>query len=312
MKLVSFGERGKEQPGVLSNQNMIIPLSAAMQRWGCPDATMNDVLRVLADVRTRIAELTVTGADAIPMDGVRLGPPVPHPGAVFAVGANYPAHLAEHGAAELPTKPILFAKPTSSITGPFDAIEIPHETAMLDYEIELAVVIGRAGRRISVNTALQHVAGYMIANDVTARDVFLGEADKNPLYLQVLRGKGYDTFCPTGPWLVTADEVGDPRNLRLRLSVNTDLRQDDVCAHMIFDVPTLLASVSEFVTLRPGDVVLTGSPAGVGMSRQPPEFLKAGDILQLEASGLGVMRTPVIDEPAVSVPEVTELTPGRE
>jgi 2-keto-4-pentenoate hydratase/2-oxohepta-3-ene-1,7-dioic acid hydratase in catechol pathway len=295
MKLVSFGERGSEMPGVLVGEK-IVPLTAAMHSWGYDAGDMNDVLRHLPTLRSRIRELADAGTDAVPVDTTRLGAPVPNPGSIFAVGANYAEHIAELAESDLPSKPILFTKTASSLAGPTDSIEVPAETTMLDYEVELAVVVGRTARRITADAASEYIAGYMIANDVTARDVFLGESHKNPLYLQILRGKGYDTFCPTGPWLVTADEVDNVADLRLQLWVNDELRQDDTCAKMIFDVPHIVASVSEFVTLHPGDIILTGTPSGVGMTRQPPEFLTAGDTVRLEITGLGTMCTPVIDE----------------
>lgn len=307
MKLVSFGSQGNETPGVLIGGERIVPLIDPMRSWGYAVTDINDVLRHLPELQPRIEDLVATGKNAVPLASARLGPPVPRPGAIFAVGANYRSHLAELAESELPSKPILFAKTAASLTGPYDAIQIPAETTMLDYEIELAVVIGRTARRIAVDTALEHVAGYMVANDVTARDVFLGESQKNPMHLQTLRGKGYDTFCPTGPWLVTRDEVNDVGKLRLQLSVNNDLRQDDTCGRMIFDVPAVVASVSEFVTLQPGDIILTGTPSGVGFTRQPPEFLTAGDTVELEITGLGVMRTLVINEPSVSVPATARL-----
>ena len=292
MSLVSFGEPGGEQPGLLADNDTVIPLREPL---GNPDLDMNDVLQLLSEVPTRLGALVDGGVDAIPLESIRLGPPVPHPGAIIAVGANYIGHLQEQNA-QPPKQPMLFAKPVSSVAGPYDAIQRPPETRMLDYEIELAVVIGRPGRRISKDAALGHVAGYMIANDVTARDVFLGESHTNPLFLQILRGKGFDTFCPTGPWLVTADEILDPSQLRLQLSINNEPRQDGGCDEMIFDVPTLIASASECFTLRAGDILLTGTPSGVGIGRQPPEFLQAGDQLELQITNLGIMRTPVVDE----------------
>jgi 2-keto-4-pentenoate hydratase/2-oxohepta-3-ene-1,7-dioic acid hydratase in catechol pathway len=236
------------------------------------------------------------------LHATRLGPPVPRSGTIFAVGANNRSHLAELDVVDFPSAPVLFSKTASSLAGPYDDVQIPAESKELDYEIELAVVIGHAGRRIPTADALHHVAGYMIANDVTARDVILGESHKNPLYMQVLRGKGYDTFCPTGPWLVTPDEAGAVPDLRLRLWVNDDLRQDDTCAQMIFDVPHIIASVSEFVTVQPGDIILTGSPPGVGMSRKPPEYLSPDDTLRLAITGLGEMRTLITNEPQPPTP----------
>jgi len=191
---------------------------------------------------------------------------------------------------------MLFSKPGTSLGGPRDPVVRPVESKELDYECELAVVIGRGGRRITPDEALAHIAGYMIANDVSARDIFAREMHKSPVYTQVLRGKGCDTFCPTGPWLLTADAAPDPGEFRLRTWVNDELRQDGTTAHMVFDVPTLVSSVSDSITLRPGDIILTGTPAGVGSSLRPPVYLNPGDVVRMEISDLGVMATPIRDE----------------
>jgi 2,4-diketo-3-deoxy-L-fuconate hydrolase len=293
MKLVSFGPVGAEQPGLLRDEETIVPLGPLLAAHGVAAADMNAVLGLLPALAARPHDRVPDGPATVPLAATRLGPPVPRPAAVVAVGGNYRDHLAQFGASTAPTRPVLFPKAATSITGPRDDIVVPRETAMLDYECELGVVIGRAGRRIPRETALDHVAGYLIANDVTARDVFLGESAVNPLYLQIMRGKGYDSFCPTGPWLVTPDEFGDPATARLRTWVNGELRQDGSAADMIFDVAELIASVSEFCTLRPGVIILTGSPAGVGYAMQPPQFLVDGDDVRMEITGLGELANAV-------------------
>lgn len=201
---------------------------------------------------------------------VRLGPPVPRPGKVIAVGFNYPMHSnAVLGPVAAPTEPVLFLKLPGSVCGPYDPLIKPPETTALDYEIELAVVIGRAGRRIAPADAHAHVAGYMIANDVTARDVALGAGIHSPLQMQLVRGKGFPSFCATGPWLLMRDEQLDSEPLRLRLSVNGEARQDGWSSDMLFDVPALIASISNSMDLLPGDVILTGTPSGCGFELDP-------------------------------------------
>lgn len=296
MKLVSYGPAGAEQPGVLRDEQTIVPLAPLLARLGRPGADMCCVLGLLPHLADRLAEYASDSPVTLPVDSTRLGPPVPLPGAIVAVGGNYGRHLAELSASGAPTTPVLFLKPATALVGSGDDILLPPETAMLDYECELGVVIGRAGRRIPRERAAEHVGGYLIANDVTARDVFLGESARNPLYLQILRGKGYDTFCPAGPWLVTPDEFGDPAAARMRLWVGDELRQDGCPADMLFDVPALIESISRCLTLRPGDIVLTGSPPGVGYGMSPQRFLGAGDTLRLEISGLGVLVNQVREE----------------
>jgi len=298
MRLVSFGALGNEQPGVLSDDDRIVPLRPLLDAAGIPNGDMNDVLANLPNLRLRIEEILLDSADSVPLDSVRLGPPVVRPGAIVAVGANYAAHVNEVAALKgrLPEVPVLFSKPGTSLGGPYDPVVRPVESKELDYECELAVVIGRGGRRITTDQALEHIAGYMIANDVSARDIFVREMHRSPVFIQILRGKGSDTFCPTGPWLLTADAAPDDGAFRLRTWVNDELRQDGTTAQMAIDVPTLVASVSDSVTLRPGDIILTGTPAGVGSSMQPPGFLNPGDIVRMEISGLGVMATPIHDE----------------
>jgi len=298
MRLVSYGDRGSEQPGVLNENDRIVPLRPLLDAAGIPNGDMNDVLADLPNLRPRIDELLLDSPDSVPLDSVRLGPPVVRPGAIVAVGANYASHVNEVAAlnGQFPEVPVVFSKPGTSLGGPRDPVVRPVESKKLDYECELAVVIGRGGRRITPDEALAHVAGYMIANDVSARDLFAREMHKSPAFIQILRGKGSDTFCPTGPWLLTADAAPDPREFRLRTWVNDELRQDGTTAQMVFDVPTLVASVSESITLRPGDIILTGTPAGVGSSMQPPGFLNPGDVVRMEISDLGVMATPIRDE----------------
>lgn len=220
-------------------------------------------------------------------DEVRLRPPLLRPGKILCAGTNYLSHLAENPKATRPEEPFFFAKLPSVVIGPQDPIVKPALTEQLDYEVELAVVIGRPMRDVPAERALEYVAGYTILNDVSARDV---QFRNN----QITLGKNFDTFAPMGPCLTTADEIPDPSRLRLRTWVNGELRQDEPAAGMIFSIPELLARLSAVLTLEPGDVVSTGTPAGVGVFRQPPVFLQPGDIVTMEIDGIGRLENPVI------------------
>ncbi|TDA69700.1 MAG: FAA hydrolase family protein [Clostridia bacterium] len=224
---------------------------------------------------------------AVPAEEVQLAAPLTRPPKIICIGMNYRSHCAEQGA-RLPSHPIIFAKFATAVTGPGSPVIRPRLTQQLDYETELAVVIGRRGKNIGQNKAMEYVAGYTIFNDVSARDIQFGDR-------QWVRGKTFDTFAPMGPWLVTADEIPDPQDLRLRCWVNGELRQDSTTAEMIFTVPYLIEFLSRVVTLEPGDIIATGTPAGVGAFRQPPVYLEAGDRIRMEITGLGVLENYIVD-----------------
>jgi 2-keto-4-pentenoate hydratase/2-oxohepta-3-ene-1,7-dioic acid hydratase in catechol pathway len=213
--------------------------------------------------------------------------PVPRPGKIIAVGLNYRDHSIEAGAKEVPKTPIIFAKFPTSISGPGDSIVLPHGDSQVDYEAELAVVIGKKTKAISAAEALQNVAGYMPLNDVSARTWQF--ADK-----QWVRGKSCDTFCPTGPYLTTRDEISDPQSLSISARVNGTTLQDSNTSRMIFRVAELIEFISASITLEPGDIIATGTPEGVGVFRTPPIFLKPGDIVEIEIEKLGLLRNPVV------------------
>lgn len=225
---------------------------------------------------------------AVPVTEVHLRPAIPRPGKIICVGLNYLSHVGETGR-DLPVYPVLFTKFSESLVGPTDPIVLPPESSQVDFEGELAVVIGRAGRRIAVGRALDHVAGYSVANDITMRDYQYKTH-------QWLQGKTWENSTPLGPWLVTPDEVGNPQSLELRLSVNGAELQSSGTDLMIFDVATLIAHVSEFVTLQVGDVLLSGTPGGVGFRRDPQLFLRNGDLVRVEISGVGEIENRVINE----------------
>lgn len=242
------------------------------------DATWQLVRRVVAWAET------LPNAEAAsfkrPLDRVRLAPPVTNPSKIICVGLNYRDHCIEQDI-ELPGRPILFAKFPSSVIGPGDEITwSPGTSQKVDYEAELAVIIGRQGRNIPVEQAYDYVAGYTIVNDVSARDAQFADG-------QWIRGKSFDTFCPMGPYLLTADEVPDPHTLDIRCWVNGELRQDSNTRELVFKVHDLLAYISRTSTLMPGDVLVTGTPGGVGVFRDPQIFLKPGDLVEIEIDKLG-------------------------
>ncbi|MCX4870994.1 fumarylacetoacetate hydrolase family protein [Streptomyces sp. NBC_00257] len=300
MRIVSFGGPGGEQPGVLVDDHTILPLAPVLAPLGLPATDTTHILALWPAVRPLVEAALHDTRHHIARADVRLGPPVPRPGKVIAVGFNYPMHSnAVLGPVAAPTEPVLFLKLPGSVCGPYDPLIKPPETTELDYEIELAVVIGRAGRRIAPADAHAHVAGYMIANDVTARDVALGAGIHSPLQMQLVRGKGFPSFCATGPWLLTRDERDeqlDSEPLRLRLSVNGEARQDGWSSDMLFDVPALIASISNSMDLLPGDVILTGTPSGCGFELDPPAYLVEGDEIRGSITGLGELHQRVTDE----------------
>jgi 2-keto-4-pentenoate hydratase/2-oxohepta-3-ene-1,7-dioic acid hydratase in catechol pathway len=221
--------------------------------------------------RLATGDRTRADGDTFPLDDVHLLAPVPRPRAIFGIGLNYRAHAAETGQ-QPPERPIVFMKLPSSAAAPNDPVRTPAVVQRLDYEVELCVVMGAGGE----------VAGYCVADDVSARDL----QGREP---QWTRAKGADGFCPFGPWITTADEVPDPHGLRLRTWVNGDLRQDSSTSDLIFQIPELIAFLSETCTLEPGDLILTGTPSGVGQAMDPPQFLQAGDTVRLEVEGLGTI-----------------------
>ena len=235
-----------------------------------------------------LPQLAEHAGDALPLSSVDLRPVVPRPERVICLGLNYRAHV-EETKRELPTYPVLFAKWASTLTAAGAPIALPGESTQVDFEAELAVVIGRRGRRIPRAEALSHVAGYTIANDVTMRDYQYKTH-------QWLQGKAWDRSTPVGPWLVTADELPDPGQLDLSLRLNGELMQSSNTNRMIFDVATIVATISEFTELSPGDLLLTGTPGGVGYRRDPQVLLQPGDDVTVEIEGIGTMTNAVVAE----------------
>lgn len=272
MKLIRYGARGAEKPGMLDAAGQLRDLSAHV-----PDIAG----AVLADL-DRLRDLDPETLPLV-MGNPRLGPCVGGVGKFICIGLNYSDHAAESGMA-VPPEPVIFAKYTSAICGPHDPILIPRGSEKTDWEVELAFVIGKPGKYIAEADALSHVAGYCVVNDVSER-AFQTERSG-----QWSKGKSSDNFGPTGPWLVTADEVPAPNNLHMWLKVNGETMQSGTTATMVYQVPFLISYLSQFFTLHPGDIISTGTPPGVGMGQKPPRYLKAGDVVELGIEGLGVQR----------------------
>ncbi len=273
MKLATFLHRGTVKSGALTERG-IVDLSA-----------IGDVLTLLADPESRgAAESAIATATVfIPLDEVRLVAPL-QPRAIIGIGLNYLDHVRETGA-KLPERPVVFAKFPNAVAGPGDVITwCADATQQVDYEAELGVIIGRACYRVAKDEALRYVGGYTCVNDLSARDLQLGDSGK-----QWTLGKTLDGFCPIGPVVVTADAIPDPQQLEIRCMLNGALVQHSNTSKMIFDVATLIAHLSQFITLRPGDLIATGTPAGVGMSRKPPRWLQDGDVCTVEIAGIGAL-----------------------
>jgi len=223
--------------------------------------------------------------DPVPLDGLRSLAPVPRPGKIICVGLNYRDHAEETGQA-IPDEPVLFAKFANSVLGPGETIDVPGFIAQPDYEAELGIVIGRTAHRVTASTALDHIAGYTCVNDVSARDLQFRSS-------QWLLGKAIDGFLPIGPWIVTAEEVGDPQTLGIRCLVNGEALQDSSTKQMVFGVAQLVAFISRTITLEPGDLIATGTPPGVGMARTPPRWLRDGDEVTVEIERIGSLTNTV-------------------
>ena len=275
MKLVRYGEMGAERAGVVDAQGRVRDLSMLLP----------DVGPLQLSPRT-LSALAAIDIDKLPLveEGVRLGCPIGNVGKIVCVGLNYRDH-AEEANMPVPKEPVLFMKAITTLSGPNDDVQIPPGAEKADWEVELGIVLGTRLKHVKKEAAMQHIAGYVLANDVSERAYQTergGQWDK---------GKSYDTFAPIGPWLVTADEVADPHALGLWLDVNGQRMQDGNTKNFIFDVPTMLSYISDFMTLEPGDIVLTGTPAGVGLGQKPaPKFLRVGDEMRLGITGLGEQR----------------------
>jgi acylpyruvate hydrolase len=289
MRLVTFLESGRTAAGVLADGNVVDLFRADP---GLP----TDVVGILAggesmlDRVRQAAERAADRSDARrPLSGVKLLAPIPRPPKVICIGLNYARHAAEAGL-PLPARPSTFLKASSTVVGPGEPIVRPPTTEQLDYEVEFAFVVGRRGKAIPRERAMEYVAGYTIVNDVSARDLQFAKDGG------IIVGKNFDSSCPMGPYLALTDEVPEPSGLRLRTWVNGQPRQDSSTADLIFDVPAIIEFLSRQLTLEPGDVVATGTPEGVGLGMKPQVWLQPGDVVRMEIDGLGVLENRVVEE----------------
>ena len=278
MKIFRHGPEGSEQPGALDSRGVMRDLSLLVPDF-TPDWLAPEKLRAIAAID--LQEMPVVSK------GTRIGAPTSGARQFIAIGLNYRKHAAESGMA-IPKDPVVFSKAITCIQGPNDDLVQPEGSDKMDWEAELAFVIGVKARRVSRENALSHVAGYCLANDVSERD---WQANRSG---QWVKGKSFDTFGPLGPWLVTADEIADPQEIPLMLTVNGAVRQKSNTSDMIFTVAEIVSHLSQFMTLLPGDVVATGTPEGVGAGMKPPEFLKRGDIVEIAGGVLGLQRQRVV------------------
>ena len=281
MKLVRYGERGAERPGLIDGNGILRDLSGEIE-----DITPETLAPAMLD------QLRGLDPDALRQvaGNPRLGVPVGGIPKIVAIGQNYLNHIREMGY-EPPAEPVIFLKAISSLSGPTDPIVKPKTSTKLDYEVEMAAIIGRTAVNVSEAEALEHVAGYALMNDGSER-AFQGERAGG-----TTKGKSADSFGPLGPWLVTADEVDDPQNMRLWTRVNGEARQDGNTSDMVFGFAQLIAYVTEFVSLRPGDVLTTGSPHGVAAGFDPPKWLQPGDVVEMGIDGLGEQRHEIVEFP---------------
>lgn len=278
MKLVRFGAKGAEKPGLVDQDGVVRDLSAHV-----PDITGETLSPEW------LAKLRAIDPASLPKapQGARLGAPVARPWSFIAVGLNYADHAKETGQ-EIPSEPILFNKLGNTISGPNDDVIYPKGADRMDWELEIAFVMGKRARYVEEKDAMSYVAGYAICNDVSERRF---QMKRNG---QWMKGKACETFGPLGPWLVTTEEITDPHNLAMELKINGETRQKGSTSTMIFSIPYLVSYITQFCVLEPGDVVTTGTPPGVGSGMKPPQYLKAGDVMELWIDGLGTQRQVVV------------------
>ena len=275
MKLIRYGDPGKEKPAVIINEG-----------WYDVPGFVSDYDEAFfeRDGLSLLKKLVNETALRPVAKNVRLGPPVARPSKIICIGLNYSDHAAESNMA-LPAEPVIFFKATTAITGPNDHLVIPKHSRKTDWEVELALVIGKKTLHVTEEDAMEYVAGYLLHNDYSEREFQLERSG------QWVKGKSCDTFAPIGPWLATKDEIADINNCRLWLTVNGNMMQDGNSSNLVFKIPQLVSYVSQFMTLLPGDIISTGTPAGVGMGQKPqPVYIKPGDVIELGIDGLGSSR----------------------
>lgn len=281
MKLIRFGDYGQEKPGVQLSDGSRIDTSSVVQEY--------DEAFFASGGLSRLADWVASNASRAPKvdNSVRLGPPFARPSKIVCIGLNYTDHAHEAGL-KIPTEPILFFKSTTAIVGPNDNLVIPKNSKKTDWEVELGIVIGKRTSYVSKEEALDYIAGYVLHNDYSEREY---QAERGG---QWVKGKSCDTFAPLGPFMATSDEIEDVANMGMWLKVNGEFKQQGNTGNMIFDVPTAVSYISQFMTLLPGDVISTGTPAGVGLGFDPPQYLSPGDEVELGIDGLGSSRQVAI------------------
>lgn len=280
MKLATFQAGGAPQLGAVAGDR-IVPLNAAAP--GLP-SDMTGLIAAWPRIEGEVRAVAAAGANALPLDGVRLLAPIRRPGKIMAIGLNYADHIAESGMGT-PEHQVWFSKASTSASGPYDPIQVPKVSQALDYEAEMVAVIGQGGRHISRQDAPAAIFGYCCGNDATER----AWQHRTP---QWVLGKSFDTHAPFGPWITTADEVPDPHALSIRCLVNGEVRQDSNTRHLVFDVWDQIEHLSKAMTLEPGDLIFTGTPGGIGAAMKPMQFLKPGDRVRVEIEGLGALDNP--------------------
>ncbi|MEC7478514.1 MAG: fumarylacetoacetate hydrolase family protein [Bacteroidota bacterium] len=277
MKLIRFGELNNEKPGIQLDNNSRIDVSSFVNDY--------DEFFFESDGIEKLRDWLKKNQEKCPIieKNIRIGPPISRPSKIVCVGLNYAKHAAESGM-EVPSEPVLFFKSSSAITGPFDPIILPKNSSKTDWEVELAVVIGKKASYITKENALKHVAGYVLHNDVSEREFQIERLG------QWVKGKSCDSFAPLGPFIATTDEIKNPNKLNLWLKVNGKEMQNSNTSDFIFNVEEVVSYISQFMTLLPGDIISTGTPFGVGLGLNPPKYLKEGDVVELGIDGLGISK----------------------
>jgi len=281
MKLIRFGEKNKEKPGIQLDDDHRIDISSFTN-----DYDENFFYKIGIE---KLRNWLNKNKEKCPIidNNIRIGPPISRPSKIVCVGLNYAKHAAESGM-DIPNEPVLFFKSSSAITGPYDPIIIPKNSSKTDWEVELAIVIGKRASYVSKEDALNYIAGYVLHNDVSEREFQIERSG------QWVKGKSCDSFAPIGPFIATADEIENPNNLNLWLKVNGEEMQNSNTSDFIFNIEEVVSYISQFMTLIPGDIISTGTPFGVGLGLNPPKYLKEGDIVELGIEGLGISKQTCI------------------
>ena len=281
MKLIRFGEKNKEKPGIQLDNDLRIDVSSFID-----DYDENFFYKIGIK---KLRKWLNKNKEKCPIidNNIRIGPPISRPSKIVCVGLNYAKHAAESGM-KIPDEPVLFFKSSSAITGPYDPIIIPKNSSKTDWEVELAIVMGKRASYVSKEDALNYIAGYVLHNDVSEREFQIERSG------QWVKGKSCDSFAPIGPFIATADEIENPNNLNLWLKVNGEEMQNSNTSDFIFNIEEVVSYISQFMTLMPGDIISTGTPFGVGLGLNPPKYLKEGDIVELGIEGLGISKQTCI------------------